>query len=1236
MEKPRKIIRRLHPVRGASLFAGLMLHPELQSNTHRLEALVHLILGEGNGTKKITKNIALELFSSLNGSFYQSSEDPAEDMMVTVVQHSTGSYRLLEGLWESSAFYLQIFINLVERMPNNEFFVRVKQSIHSILLISDAIIERAGLDRYCVGEPYPLSDIPDEVLCNLSSTKQYVRFTNRELIDLGITPSALSPFIYPLDDRGRLLDVRLGSSPLERSPIIKSNGTCYVLLPTSLSIAIRHLVIDFCINNKMLNSLEDSVKAGYVRHFSEEISLLGKIKDTPFHKINNSKEITCGAHALVNIDEGRYIQFILAFDDFKDYEDGWFNGCSSNGEDDGSAIDEQTRKVHQIVSSKEGFREGLTIVIGCGWGRHMSFPMPEEALKNWNTVSISAPDITTFSMPSASDMDPYSFWRLVDANKILSKTGAHIANINGLLNLYGWAKSNNFHLVPHQEVPQDISPPQISSFFMMIEQSFILNVRSGVHAGLDKHCETTPSGQIKQVQRQAVDWYFDEDRYKPVYASIDDATKGRLLGLVYGVNRKWWCSPVLEGGENKDFIYRTWDAACSWVNRLDKIIEPLISESIIGDITWQWEYSCTYYPDSRLPPPSYADLIAMTSSKIELCGPDVVITSSFSEEFILGFHQEDNHAERAMVTSLIRAVLSTIYDSATLERLTDETSVNVFSDTDAKYVHVLTARSFSDHVKEFMIPPIFVNSFDDATSRIGLGWLAHTHQNGSEINGVEQCTRYLRELVDAVWRKMRELLSVLNKDSTIKFLLKNHEAIDSDSEHWKRTYKAVIGLHEDKDSAASVVSNQISLRNSSSISSRIAIEMAICECDSHGGFHPGKLDITKIITYGALMYHMGGWSDAIRYEMVPPIIRITPFGDVLFDHTFFDSIVVPYGAALHEKILKKKAAIYSKHFEEPIPVKSSKGILGKEFEDVWHSEYGFNIDESRLFVDLLEDKGVLDKSVVLELDEDELLHLGMQGGVSREAILAITDSMMLEERESWESPPCGFHMNDILPWRFRRRLSVISCPILKFNDKLLIAPGLLRNGLVYLLRNSYEASFDENQFTSREMKKWVGMQRNREGHLFNKSVASEFEGFGWKTESDTLLTKLLNKKLDKDYGDIDVIAWNPITGNVLLIECKDLIFAKTPGEIARQIYEFRGVTRANGKPDCLLKHLKRIEVVTSNLDHFKKHIGLNIELTINPCLLFSNLVPLSFVESSTLSNIKVISFDGIKEVCLSY
>ena len=193
-------------------------------------------------------------------------------------------------------------------------------------------------------------------------------------------------------------------------------------------------------------------------------------------------------------------------------------------------------------------------------------------------------------------------------------------------------------------------------------------------------------------------------------------------------------------------------------------------------------------------------------------------------------------------------------------------------------------------------------------------------------------------------------------------------------------------------------------------------------------------------------------------------------------------------------------------------------------------------------------------------------------------------------------------------------------------------PFLLRSGYNYTISNTYDGDFEATNFASSEMRKWIGGIRNKEGHSFNKRVKQEFVKFGWNANSDIELSGLLMQKMEKDYGDIDVVAWNKKTGKVMLIECKDLFLAKTAGEIARQIYDFRGVKTNKGKPDRLLKHIYRYERVRKSLSILKKNLAVEVDVELEVCVLFNSVSPLRYLDDERMQGVKVLSFNEISQL----
>lgn len=121
------------------------------------------------------------------------------------------------------------------------------------------------------------------------------------------------------------------------------------------------------------------------------------------------------------------------------------------------------------------------------------------------------------------------------------------------------------------------------------------------------------------------------------------------------------------------------------------------------------------------------------------------------------------------------------------------------------------------------------------------------------------------------------------------------------------------------------------------------------------------------------------------------------------------------------------------------------------------------------------------------------------------------------------------------------------------------------------------------------------------------------------------MTHLLDKGFERDYGDVDVVAWRP-DGRVLLIECKDVQYRKTYGEIAEQLADFRGVIKPTGKPDLLRKHLDRVALARTDLAGVAKFAKLAAVEDVESFLVFRNPVPMQYALAKMSEQVAVRTF----------
>jgi hypothetical protein len=117
---------------------------------------------------------------------------------------------------------------------------------------------------------------------------------------------------------------------------------------------------------------------------------------------------------------------------------------------------------------------------------------------------------------------------------------------------------------------------------------------------------------------------------------------------------------------------------------------------------------------------------------------------------------------------------------------------------------------------------------------------------------------------------------------------------------------------------------------------------------------------------------------------------------------------------------------------------------------------------------------------------------------------------------------------------------------------------------------------------------------------------------GWQAETEVAVTKLLRKGFDRNYGDVDVLAWRTDSRRVLLMECKDVQHRKIEGEIAEQLADFRGELRSDGTPDHLLRHIRRLELISAHPNQVSTYVGFDGPPQIEGHLVFKNPVPMKY------------------------
>ncbi len=1196
-------LRKLNPVATAAAVAGLLTRRELRVNWLRLECLVSLAVRHGRGRRRPNREFLGRAFRTLGTGWAGLAEDPPEDVAIARVSGKRGSFAMFTGLAEGSQGYLERFLDIVDHMPDGHSWDDLREGVYSLLKLSDEVVRRSGGVMHELGATIRCREMPPEILNTVAEGRKRVTFVAADLSALGIRPSWLAPFIFDPDRREEMDADPVNGTLLERYPLLTDGDGFVLALPTAVSAAIRRMVIETCLAGGMKASLERALTKSY-RSFLRGMNLLRGLGVAPF-PFRSVGAISISSF-WVEIDDGRWLQLLAWVDDLEGYRLGNIGGMNPDPVGLGQALMNEIRECATTVSKKEGFREGVSLLIYCGWGRGLAVAL-EDTPVNWRTAEVSSHDLRSLS--DLPGMRPTYLWRLLDMRDEVERRGINLLNFNGLLNLAAWARKNDEHVIPHPQLPPEFG--RAGPRLLAIEQNALLGLRQEAELASNHQRLPGPNGTLVSVERTAsrpVD-----GRYVPHYASAELSRAGVFAGAVVTDVRVWWVRVDIPSEDENGETIPHLEMLHHWLGEAAPVLEERLPTLPAGTIVWHASFDgivASFRPEDRVPFEDDDPAHILATLTFEVTGHTVRVGAT--ADFQRAYQHVLNLAERTLVRTFVAGTALLAGADLSDDDL-DAIVAEIIPGPDARNIHAMYGRGNRDYVGLRMQSGfVEVSAQDSALRKLGL---AGAREGDGRITGKSECTSFLNEIVAET---ERDLCAALKEFARTPFLLKvaeNYERAVRDGTHWRRTMRAVLALRRNSAGAHQMVAEREGPRNAVLQSSRILLEAGLCECPVEGRSGLGEIDLSRLMVMANSIVTLGGWSNAIRWGAMEPSLTVSPLGDILTHSKFETDIVQPFGLASIRVRAESAAASYSRNYEAPEAVPEMESSLEPGFVAAWFEEFGLSVDRTRAMLDALENIEMASQIPAFTLTRTKLLETLVEAGADAAEVVAFIHSFVLPARANWFDVPDGFLPRDREAWRFRRRLSVLRRPVLDLGgDELLIAPGMVREAVHYALRCFHEGSFDKSVATSAAMQSWVGGATNRHGHAFNGEVRERLEELGWTAVSDVEMTALLRRGFERKYGDVDVLAWNAATRRVLMVECKDLHLRKTLGEIAEQLADFRGGRDERGRPDLLRKHLDRHELALQHVEDVRRYTKMTLAPVIECHVVFRKPVPVTFAK----------------------
>ena len=1161
----------------------------------------------------------------MGSSRWADAEDPAEDVFVSLVHDERDDYRLLEGGWEGAGFYTQVVLDVVATMPDEGPLGQVKRSVRSLLAVSDLLCANAALRRYQVGSGELHSALLPRLLPDRGALISRTRISVSDLADRGVQLADLEPFLLSERRRSDLDRQEARYNHLDRHPLTALTGThLTVAKPSAVSVAVRDYVISQVLRDEHLTkAFEEKLAEAYSKHLTDGSSRIGWMgSDLSWTLGGPNRFAGFGGQ----IDAGYFVVVQFFLPTVRTHVDGGFGGTHVVQKSVGSALRHSFEHAARRAAEGGDFKGGVHLVVGCGWGRAQVMEYPASESAKWRFQYVSAADFVR--LRGIERVDAKYLWSLLDGVETAERAGLRIANPNGVLNLIGWVQRNDGRFVPHPEFHYSGTVSPEDPLMLQIPADLLRSVRADALQRTDRHYAVDGAGQRHELARSVPDGIFESESGQRVYGSLSALERREFVSVYEGVVSLWAVVSAPNMSESATEL-RLFEMIGVWLHRIGAALDA--DRAVTGRaerLTAYVEFLDGDPAGMQVEKPSMADLVPLC--RVEEHPEEHACKVVFDVGFLDGFRIAENVAERLVVRTLARAYLRACGaededdDGHAIE------SAVVLND-EARNFHVFQIDHYHGYVRDSLPGQLVEHEpVDQGVARIGLASCGASVPSSGRIEGRVACTEYLAKVVVSLVEDLTARLAKFSRRPALTRLVLNCEKADAEERRWTMTSAAILGLHGRDPRTIERFVERKSRFAGTRATSRILIEMALCACPSDGGSELSDIEMRQLLARADLVMQIGGASDAIHYNVLRPEVVVSPVGDVLFHDDFGEMVARPVLSRMIREGVIADAPQQRRHYDDPRTVKSAAAPVDIEFLRIWAKEMGFDREQAVNIVGELEQYGLAKSEAVVALTRDRYFELVCTDAVPRQAATKFLNQFSLRSRPRWQEPPSGFCPKDISPWRFGRRLSYMTRPILALDDgddvDLMVAPAALWQSLTYVFQGARVGRLDRSFFRTKEMRdSWLG--KAREGHSFNADVARKLAEAGWNVHQNLGLRELFNRRPERNWGDIDVLAWRDDSEMVLAIECKDLAPARNYSEIAALLSEYQGVVR-HGKADKLKRHLDRVSELRENRSEIQRFTGVGNPEVVS-CLVCSGPVPMQYAGIDALVGVKVGTIEDV-------
>ncbi|MFT5265852.1 MAG: hypothetical protein ACI8YQ_004609 [Polaribacter sp.] len=1149
------------------IFSGLTLLPQNHGKNVRFEELARGAIACYNQDKPQIPERELQFFLDEHYPTHY-LEDPATNLFTDLVTFHDADYIIFPGITDGGSYVLSNQLAAIQKSPNSGVSDQFKSNcMHASLLIlglSNLIAQRLGYTRY----------IPEEVANNqisfpntttLAELKCAVSFTEDEIHQFlkvqQIAPEALAMFTLDLNDPA-VANPDIEESPLLVKPIIHHNGKFIISSPATLSYAL----VNFINSQADLTGISPNLSSVYHNLLWNTTQLqLTQLGFTPLE-----------VPAVAELKDPGIRESIYRFDNDKLAYVKYATTGDSNNQDRKQQI------INAVLAQPEfADHEFMDLTLVSSIGRDM-FHM-DIVTDNSKSIGIPIHDFDT--LVKLNEHTAIDLWKFANARDAQIQD-QHMFGTS-FLDLFKVFKDNGDSFY--------ISDNELGVVFH-VAPGYACNLYQEAKLLKDEHSiKRVIEGKITNIP------VVLKDKFAPIYYSIKELSRGDLMLAVEGFTQPIWVTPNKNAAtipsDASNLYFEMTDTIAYWLWQCQPFITKDLAALGATPITFVFKFDqedqFIFIERNFVRDPALADHFTFNSA-------DHIITISIPSAIIPYLYGSDNEGERELIRQFLQGLnqllnnnhLPTI-EAARINQIVDQAAPLGVK----KKVFILdTANNLLLDLSHLgphrYVQPYDINVVLDSLVPC-LGNLCppvgHVTQKAAK-------TKLTRDIVMRVLLpKLQATISQYQHEPLLQRLISLNESLIQKREDLRIKTPTRIACFVSIEQQSIDLQESLSKLNQTTIAVRCLIEHLAAQ-PTIGNKTVSTTAIDELIAIMHGIIDWGSMGDQIEFELFEIEMSILPSGRVGTEKTLVKEIFDPYQSSKSNENVRDAIETFEQAFPQLNPIE--RADVPKSLDNAFVDEFGISFTR---ICQVVSDLGIIayqQPSACATMPKNELfIEINNHGNTySEEEFSTAIHYLSLFNRGRVQDFPAGFDNNDIKPWRFNRRLSLLRKPLVLLDN-----PSDPDNPIVYWGFRQLLTSrmYWQDQCTTNRLKvseegpvqRVLGKLAQRNGKALVESVLAEVENDELIIDSEVLINTKSELKADNDLGDVDVLVIDKSTKTIYSLECKSMAPSRNIKEMVEEVSKLFG---SDSKKGWIDKHVGRDAWLKENLDQLGAKYDLDL------------------------------------------